>query len=128
MPLPIRAPGAAQLRLAATALVIGALPHLSIPAALAQPAKPPPPASKPTIYQPDQVTCRPTTLEEAYRLHLAPFADQPETVQRSLRQIQAEMTNRSIERCLAKNLLTPAEASQLRSRLGLPAAASTPAP
>ncbi len=89
------------------------------PGALAQPAKPPPPASQPTIYQPDEATCRPEAIQRAFQLHLAPFADQPESVQQTLRGMQAEMTNRSIDRCVAKNLLTAEEAGQLRRQLGL---------
>ncbi|MFM7674058.1 MAG: hypothetical protein ACKO5F_00345 [Synechococcus sp.] len=106
-----------SLRLHLSAVLLGAA--LLAPQALAQPAKPPPPASRPTIYEPDQATCRPEAIATAFQQHLAPFADQPESVQQTLRGIQAEMTNRSIEGCEAKSLLTPEEAAQLRRQLGL---------
>ena len=88
-------------------------------AALAEPAKPSRPPGKPTIYQPDQQTCQVSTITEAYQRHLQPFADQPEAVQQKLRGMQADMTSRTIERCLSQGLLSASEAAQLRRKLGL---------
>ena len=82
-------------------------------------AMPAPPASRPTLYNPDLGTCRPEVIRQAFRSHLQPFGDQPPAVMAQLRRLQAEMTSSSIARCLAKQLLSPAEAAQLRRELEL---------
>ncbi|QPN59437.1 hypothetical protein H8F24_15650 [Synechococcus sp. CBW1002] len=95
-------------------------------AALAEPAKPPRPPGKPTIYQPDQQTCQVSTITAAYQRHLAPFADQPEAVKQKLRGMQADMTSRTIDGCLSQGLLSAGEAAQLRRKLGLHSGPTAP--
>ena len=103
------------------AVLPGSLPAGPGPAARAQErAMPAPPASRPTLYNADLGTCRPEVIRQAYRSHLQPFADQPAAVLAQLQRLQAGMTASSIERCLAKQLLSPAEAAQLRRELELP--------
>jgi hypothetical protein len=94
-------------------------------AAAAQRNLPPRPKADPTIYHPDTITCRPETIEGAFRAHLLPWADQPEEVQQRLRVLQGEMTRSSLRRCVSKGLLTAEEASRVERRLGLTSPSSS---
>jgi hypothetical protein len=110
--------GVARATLLATVL-LAAVPAALAPAALAQPSRPPLPRSKQENFDPDPLVCKPQAIESAFRQHLQPWADQPEEVQARLRLLQAEMTRRSLARCLTLGLLTAAEVRQLEQRLGL---------
>jgi len=86
----------------------------------AEPTRPALPRSRVETYDADSLTCRPATIESAYRSQMAPWADQPEEVQQRLRILQAEMTRSTLRRCLGKGLLKPEDVAELERRLGLP--------
>jgi hypothetical protein len=69
------------------------------------------------IYDPDPVSCQPDTIRQAFARHLAPFADQSPAVLARLRQVQLEMTDSSLRRCVAKGLMEPDTAAALRQEL-----------
>lgn len=82
-------------------------------------------------FNPDQQVCQPQAIKTAFARHLQPWADQPPAVLEQLRRLQLEMTRATLQRCVSKGLLQPAEASQLERDLALPAgsgSASAPAP
>ena len=85
----------------------------------AQPMRPSPPASVPLQLDPDATTCTPTLISQAFAQHLRPWADQPPEVLNQLRQLQAEMTRASIARCLSLGRLTPEQAKDLQTELGI---------
>jgi hypothetical protein len=70
------------------------------------------------LYDPDQVACRAEHLESHAREQLRPWADQPPEVLARLRLLQWEMLRASLRRCLARGLITPAEAAAVEQRLG----------
>ena len=78
---------------------------------------PAPPPSKPTIYDPDPLTCDPTTIRTAFQRHLAPFEGQEEKVLAHLRNVQWSMTQKSIQRCVSRGLLDEASAEELQAEL-----------
>ncbi|MEB3362256.1 MAG: hypothetical protein VKI42_09055 [Synechococcaceae cyanobacterium] len=85
----------------------------------AEPLRPKPPASVPLQLDPDATTCTPSVISQAFAQHLRPWADQPPEVLNQLRQLQAQMTRASIARCLSLGRLTPEQAQDLRSELGI---------
>jgi hypothetical protein len=63
-----------------TAVLI-AVSALLLPAAQAQGRRQPtPPASKPTVYNPDLSSCQPDNLRAGFQRQLQPYADQGEAV------------------------------------------------
>jgi hypothetical protein len=70
-------------------------------------------------YHPDETTCRGDLIRSSYAKNLLPWADQPEPVLASLRQLQAEMTRATLASCLRQKLMTPAQAAALQRELGL---------
>ena len=79
--------------------------------------QPPTPASRPTVYDPDLSTCNQELIRTAFHQQLQPFADQGEAVLGRLRQIQLEMTAKTISRCVKRQLLSPEQAAQLSREL-----------
>lgn len=101
-------------------LVVGALLTLAsaLPApAIAGPSRPEPPPPRKVLYDPDQATCQPAHVERTFAEQLKPWADQSEAVQIRLRQVQAEMLRGSLQRCVARGLLSEAEAQALQQKL-----------
>lgn len=101
-------------------LVAGALLSLAcaLPgAAIAGPTRPQPPPSRKVLYDPDQATCQPANVERTFAEQLKPWADQSEAVQVRLRQVQAEMLQGSLRRCVARGLLSEADAQALQQKL-----------
>jgi hypothetical protein len=90
-------------------------------AAGAQTERPELPASRVETFEPDNLTCKPETIEAAFRSHLRPWADQPEAVQARLRLLQGEMTRSSLDRCLQSGRMTREQADAVLNRLGLSA-------
>jgi hypothetical protein len=120
-------PATAPARAAALAIFTA---FFSSPVALlaATPTRPQPPPPRKVLYDPDQVACRAEHLESHAREQLRPWADQPPEVLARLRLLQGEMLRASLRRCLARGLITPAEAAAVEQRLGFQpgAAALTP--
>lgn len=85
--------------------------------ARAEPSRPQPPPPRKVLYDPDQVTCQPAHVERTFAEQLKPWADQSEAVLARLRQVQAEMLQGSLRRCVARGLLSEAEAQALLQRL-----------
>ena len=79
--------------------------------------QPPTPESRPTVYDPDLSTCNQELIRAAFHQQLQPFADQSEAVLGRLRQIQLEMTTKTISRCVKRQLLSPEQAAQLSREL-----------
>ena len=79
--------------------------------------QPPPPASRPTLYDPDLSTCDSERIRTAFKQQLQPFADQGDAVLARLRQIQLEMTAKTLSRCVSRQLLSPDQAAQLSREL-----------
>lgn len=75
------------------------------------------PASRPSLYDPDRTTCEPERIRSAFQQQLQPFADQSEAVLTRLRQVQLDMTRRTLKRCVERDLLTPQQAVQLDQAL-----------
>ncbi|MFQ6537234.1 MULTISPECIES: hypothetical protein [Aphanothece] len=75
------------------------------------------PASKPTIYDPDPLTCQPATIREAFERQLEPYASQSPTVLAQLRKVQLDMTRSSLQRCVSKGLMDRETASALWTEL-----------
>jgi hypothetical protein len=75
--------------------------------------QPDPPASRPTLYDADRTTCNPETIRSAFQQQLQPYADQSAAVLARLRQVQIDMTRRTLSRCVTRELLTPRQADQL---------------
>lgn len=79
--------------------------------------QPDPPASLPTTYDPDRTTCDVERIRTAFQQQLRPYADQSEVVLARLRTLQLEMTRSSLNRCVARDLLTRQQADQLAREL-----------
>jgi len=77
----------------------------------------PPPASSQTLYDPDLSTCDSERIRTAFQQQLQPFADQGDAVLAYLRQIQLEMTAKTLSRCVSRQLLSPEQAAQLSREL-----------
>ena len=84
----------------------------------ATPTRPQPPPPRKVLFDPDQAACRAEHLESHAREQLRPWADQPPEVLARLRLLQGEMLRASLRRCLARGLITPAEAAAVEQRLG----------
>ena len=113
----------------AAGLVIGLL-GAGIKPLLAQ-QDPPPPEPRLKNYHPDETTCQGALIRSSFAKNLLPWADQPEPVLVSLRQVQAEMTRATLASCVRQNLMTPAQAAALQKELGLgdpPGAETLPQP
>jgi len=80
---------------------------------------PPPPEPRLKNYHPDETTCLGDLIRSSYAINLLPWADQPEPVLTSLRQLQAEMTRATLASCVRQKLMTPAQAAALQKELGL---------
>ncbi|MEB3265039.1 MAG: hypothetical protein VKN13_00310 [Cyanobacteriota bacterium] len=78
----------------------------------------PQPSGRQEQFDPDAASCRPEALSAGFQQQLAPFADQPPAVLERLRALQAELAERSLERCLQRGLLTAKEAEALRRQFG----------
>jgi len=92
---------------------------------------PPPPEPRLKSYHPDETTCQGALIRSSFAKNLLPWADQPEPVLASLRQVQAEMTRATLASCVRQNLMTPAQAAALQKELGLgdpPGAETLPQP
>ena len=105
--------------------VLALMAWASGPAA-AQRNQPPRPAPRVEILDPDQRTCQPAVIREAFERNLQPYAAQPERVLAKLRLLQLELTERSISRCVETGRMSAQDAQMLRTDLGL--AAQTPSP
>ena len=113
----------------ATGLVLGVL-GAGVKPLLAQ-QDPPPPEPRLKQYHPDETTCQGALIRSSFAKNLLPWADQPEPVLASLRQVQAEMTRATLASCVRQNLMTPAQAAALQKELGLgdpPGAETLPQP
>jgi hypothetical protein len=118
----------ARITLAA-GLVLGVL-GAGVKPLLAQ-QDPPPPEPRLKNYHPDETTCQGALIRSSFAKNLLPWADQPEPVLVSLRQVQAEMTRATLASCVRQNLMTPAQAAALQKELGLgdpPGAETQPQP
>jgi hypothetical protein len=80
---------------------------------------PPPPEPRLKNYNPDETTCQGALIRSSFAKNLLPWADQPEPVLASLRQVQAEMTQATLASCVRQKLMTPAQAAALQKELGL---------
>jgi hypothetical protein len=80
---------------------------------------PPAPASPVEHLDPDQQTCQPQALLQAWQQQLAGYADQPEAVLQRLRALQRDMATASLNRCIQRGLLSKADARQLALQMGL---------
>ena len=92
---------------------------------------PPPPEPRLKNYHPDETTCQGALIRSSFAKNLLPWADQPEPVLASLRQVQADMTRATLASCVRQNLMTPAQAAALQRELGLddpPGAETLPQP
>ena len=78
-------------------------------------------------FNPDQQVCQPLAIRAGFTRQLQPWADQPPAVLEQLRRVQLEMTRATLQRCVSKGLLQPAEASQLERDLGLQAGSESAA-
>ena len=113
----------------AAGLIIGLL-GAGIKPLLAQ-QDPPPPEPRLKNYNPDETTCQGALIRSSFAKNLLPWADQPEPVLASLRQVQAEMTRATLASCVSQKLMTPAQAAALQKELGLgepPGAETQPQP
>ena len=90
---------------------------LASPASSQGRRQPEPPASRPTFYDPDRTTCEVERIRTAFQRQLQPYADQSPAVLARLRELQLEMTRRSLKRCVERELLTPQQADQLSKEL-----------
>ena len=118
----------ARITLAA-GLVLGVL-GAGVKPLLAQ-QDPPPPEPRLKNYHPDETTCQGALIRSSFAKNLLPWADQPEPVLASLRQVQAEMTRATLASCVRQNLMTPAQAAAMQRELGLgdpPGAETLPQP
>ena len=79
--------------------------------------QPEPPASRPSHYDPDRTTCDVERIRTAFQQQLRPYADQSQVVLARLRELQLEMTRRSLKRCVERQLLTAQQADQLAREL-----------
>lgn len=75
-------------------------------------------------FNPDQQVCQPARIKAGFAAQLQPWADQPPAVLEQLRRVQLEMTRATLQRCVSKGLLKPAEAADLERQLLQPAAAA----
>ena len=75
------------------------------------------PPSRPTLYDPDRTTCDMELIRTAFQQQLQPYADQSPAVLARLRELQLEMTRRSLKRCVERELLTAQQADQLAREL-----------
>ncbi|MCP9889727.1 hypothetical protein KBY57_01475 [Cyanobium sp. Aljojuca 7D2] len=73
--------------------------------------------SRPTLYDPDRTTCDVERIRRAFQQQLQPYADQSPAVLARLRELQLEMTRRSLKRCVERELLTAQQADQLAREL-----------
>jgi hypothetical protein len=113
----------------AAGLVLGVI-GAGIKPLLAQ-QDPPPPEPRLKNYHPDETTCQGALIRSSFAKNLLPWADQPEPVLASLRQVQADMTRATLASCVRQNLMTPAQAAALQRELGLvdpPGAETLPQP
>ena len=113
----------------AVGLVLGVI-GAGIKPLLAQ-QDPPPPEPRLKNYHPDETTCQGALIRSSFAKNLLPWADQPEPVLASLRQVQADMTRATLASCVRQNLMTPAQAAALQRELGLgdpPSAETLPQP
>jgi hypothetical protein len=113
----------------AAGLVLGVI-GAGIKPLLAQ-QDPPPPEPRLKNYHPDETTCQGALIRSSFAKNLLPWADQPEPVLASLRQVQAEMTRATLASCVRQNLMTPAQAAAMQRELGLgdpPGAETLPQP
>jgi hypothetical protein len=113
----------------AAGLVLGVL-GAGVKPLLAQ-QDPPPPEPRLKKYHPDETTCQGALIRSSFAKNLLPWADQPEPVLASLRQVQADMTRATLASCVRQNLMTPAQAAALQRELGLgdpPSAETLPQP
>ena len=113
----------------AAGLVVGVLGAGTKPLLAQQ--DPPPPEPRLKNYRPDETTCQGALIRSSFAKNLLPWADQPEPVLASLRQVQAEMTRATLASCVRQNLMTPAQAAALQKELGLgdpPGAETLPQP
>ena len=98
------------------ALVVGAA--LLAPAGWGQGRRQPlPPPSPEQVYDPDRATCEPEHLRAAVERQLQPYADQSPAVLAQLRTVQLDMVRRTLQRCVARELLTAEQATQLEREL-----------
>ncbi len=81
---------------------------------------PPLPPARQVLYDPDPATCKPASLQSNFQKQLLPWADQPAAVQARLRQLQLEMLQATLQRCVRKGLLTAEQVNSLEQALGLP--------
>lgn len=110
-------PASQGLAAVLAAALMAALPPGASEIARAEPTRPQPPPPRKVLYDPDQTTCQPAHVERTFAEQLKPWADQSEAVQARLRQVQAEMLQGSLRRCVARGLLSEAEAQALMQRL-----------
>ena len=87
--------------------------------------QPAPPASRPTVYDPDPNTCQPDAIRRGFARQLEPYADQSEAVWMHLRKVQLQLTVASLKRCVAKGLMDEPTARALAAEL---LATQVPAP
>ena len=111
----------------ALAALVSLVPTVST-AAPAGPTRPQPPPPRKELYDPDQATCQPASVERTFAEQLRPWADQPEPVQARLRLLQAEMLRGSLQRCVSRGLLSAADAQALEQRLLAGPQPSSPQP
>lgn len=100
-------------------VLLGPLAGSVAPQAGAAPYRPPPPASRPTIYNPDASTCKPELITAGFQQQLKPFADQPPAVLARLKLVQGDMTRATLRRCVAQGRMTREEATALALKLGV---------
>jgi hypothetical protein len=79
--------------------------------------QPPPPASRPTLYDPDPLTCQADSIRKEFERQLAPFADQSPAVLKRLRQVQAELLTATLQRCVTRGLMDQPTARTLTTEL-----------
>lgn len=101
------------------ALVVAAAAGLNAQAAPDPSRMPPPPASPVEHHDPDQHTCQPQALLQAWSLQLQAYSDQPDAVLQRLRSLQRDMATASLNRCIERGLLSKADARQLAQQMGL---------
>jgi len=111
--------GARALALGTSLTLAGLGGQLAAQAAADPRRMPPPPASPVEHHDPDQQTCQPQALLQAWSLQLRGYADQPEAVLQKLRALQRELATASLNRCIQRGLLSQAEARQLAQQMGL---------
>lgn len=75
----------------------------------------------PKAYDPDPEVCQVETIRRTFRANLLPWQDQPEEVKRRLQQLQAAITQDTLEDCRLKGLLTTDQVGALMKELGLQA-------